>query len=73
MSGQFCSGESEGLTPQCKSVLCPFVKDSRISVWEVGGWSGQGLVPEPRTLPLPFHNSPPSDFSSRDLKALNKP
>jgi hypothetical protein len=41
MFGQICSGESEGLMPQCKSVLRPFVKDLRASVWEVGGWSGQ--------------------------------
>lgn len=41
MFGQFCSGEFEGLTPQCKSVLRPFVKDLRNPVWEVGGWSGQ--------------------------------
>ena len=27
MFGQICSGESEGLMPQCKSVLHPFVKD----------------------------------------------
>jgi hypothetical protein len=39
--------------------FAPIYERLRASVWEVGGWSGQWFAPEPQTLHLTFHNSPP--------------